>query len=124
MRIKFFLTSIVLWSVGGILMFAQAGGEQTLGDLAETATSSVAQIIDLIVALCYVSGIGFASAGVLKFKQHKDNPAQVTLGHCFMLLFIGIGLVWLPTMIEATGVTVFGTGAKTGTSIGGDIFEP
>ncbi len=40
-----------------------------------------------------------------------------------MLLFIGIGLVWLPTMIEATGVTIFGAGAKTGTSIGGDIFE-
>lgn len=124
MRIKFFLTSIVLWSLGSILMLAQAsGGEQTLGDLAETATSSVAQIVDLIVALCYVSGIGFASAGVLKFKQHKDNPAQVTLGTCFMLLFIGIGLVWLPTMIEATGVTIFGTGAKTGTSTGGDIFD-
>lgn len=123
MRIKFFLASIVMWTLGGGLMLAQAsGGDQTLGDLAETATGSIAQIVDLIVALCYVSGIGFASAGVLKFKQHKDNPAQVTLGTCFMLLFIGIGLVWLPTMIEATGVTIFGSGAKTGTSEGGDIF--
>jgi intracellular multiplication protein IcmD len=121
---KFFLASFVMWSLGGLLMLAQAGGGgETLGDLAEAATGSVAQIVDLIVALCYVSGIGFASAGVLKFKQHKDNPAQVTLGTCFMLLFIGIGLVWLPTMIEATGVTIFGTGAKTGTSTGGDIFE-
>jgi intracellular multiplication protein IcmD len=70
-----------------------------------------------------VSGIGFAGAGVLKFKQHKENPAQVPLGTCFMLLFIGIGLVWLPSMIEATGVTIFGTGAKTGTVEGGDIFD-
>jgi intracellular multiplication protein IcmD len=119
---KYVLASVVTWSLGGLLMLAQAGGDQTLGDLAEAATGSVSQIVDLVVALCYVSGIGFASAGVLKFKQHKDNPAQVTLGTCFMLLFIGIGLVWLPTLIEATGVTIFGTGAETGTSAGGDIF--
>lgn len=121
-KMKYILATITMWSLGGLLMFAQAGGDQTLGDLAEAATGSVSQIVDLVVALCYVSGIGFASAGVLKFKQHKDNPAQVTLGTCFTLLFIGIGLVWLPTLIESTGVTIFGTGAETGSSTGGDIF--
>lgn len=124
MKIKFLLASTFIWTIAGGLMLAQAGGggDQTLGDLAEAATGSISQIVNLVVALCYVSGIGFASAGVLKFKQHKDNPAQVTLGTCFMLLFIGIGLVWLPTMIESTGVTIFGSGAETGTSTGSDIF--
>lgn len=123
MKIKFFLLSAMAWMTGGVLMLAQAtGGEQNLGALADTAVDSIGPIVDLIVALCYVSGVGFASAGVLKFKQHKDNPAQVTLGTCFMLLFIGIGLVWLPSMIQSTGITVFGTGGTTGTETGGDIF--
>lgn len=124
MKLKFLLSSLFMWGMGGILMLAQAqGGEQTLGDLADAAVESIEPMVSLIVALCYVSGIGFASAGVLKFKQHKENPAQVTLGTCFMLLFIGIGLVWLPSMIQSTGVTVFGAGAQTGSSEGGDIFD-
>ncbi len=124
MKLKFFLSSAVMFMTGGLISFAYAGGgEQTLGQIAETAVTSIAPIVDLIVAICYVAGIGFAGAGILKFKQHKENPAQVPLGTCFMLLFIGISLVWLPTLIKSTGATIFGTGAQTGSSTGGDIFE-
>lgn len=121
MKLKFFLSSLTMFVMGGVLTLAHAQ-DQTIGDLADFIVTSVDNVVSLIVALCYVSGIGFASAGVLKFKQHKENPAQVTLGTCFMLLFIGVALVWLPTMIQSTGATIFGLEGEHGSAGGGDIF--
>ncbi len=46
-----------------LLSLVLADGED-LGALAERAMESIEPIVSLIVALCYVSGIGFAGAGV------------------------------------------------------------
>ncbi len=122
MKIKSYLSKLGVFLLVTVPTVAFAEGDQTIGTLAEQMVTSIAPIVDLIVAVCYVAGIGFAGAGVLKFKQHKENPQQVTLGVPFMLLFIGIALVWLPTLITTTGATMFGTGAEHGTETGGDIF--
>jgi intracellular multiplication protein IcmD len=113
-RLSLFLLAFISTAV-----YAQ---DQTIGDLAEGMITSIAPIVSLITAICYVAGIAFASAGVLKFKQHKENPQQVPLGTPFMLLFIGIALVYLPSMVKSTGATVFGTSAEPGSAEGGDIF--
>ncbi len=64
-------------------------------------------IADLLGAAAYVGGVGFTAAGVVKFKQHRDNPAQVSIATPITYITIGALLVFLPNLIQLTRQTIF-----------------
>lgn len=68
--------------------------------MASAMQSSLTPIINLIVASCYLGGAGFFAGAIFKFKAHKDNPTQVPIGQPIMLLFVGAGLLFLPSIIN------------------------
>ncbi|QLH41352.1 MAG: hypothetical protein HWD59_00515 [Coxiellaceae bacterium] len=86
-------------------------------------TDSFSGIGKLMIAISYVAGIAFVLASIFKFKQHKDNPTQIPLGTPLAMLVIGIVLVFLPMIFGPAGVTLFGTGAKSGEVKGGGFSE-
>lgn len=90
----------------------------TLGSIASHVTSAMSNLAKLVTALSYVAGFGFAAAGVLKFKAHKDNPTQIPLSAAVMLLFVGIALIFLPAIFGATGKTLFNSTSDVG-GVGG-----
>lgn len=53
-----------------------------------------------MVAISYLAGAGFIVAAIFKFKAHKDNPTQVTVGTPVMLLFVGVALLFFPEIIK------------------------
>ena len=91
----------------------------TIGTIAENVTKSFQQLGKLMAATSYLSGFGFAIAGVFKFKQHKDNPTQIPMGTPIALLVVGIVLIFLPGIISPMGVTIYGTQAATNNAVGG-----
>lgn len=93
--------------VGSLFTVAYAEG-QNLGDIASNIKGNLSAVEQLIVALCYIGGIAFAGAAIMKFKQYKDNPQSGTLGQPIALIFIAAALVWLPQIIQTSGQTVFG----------------
>lgn len=104
-------SSFVFASAGG-------GGESDLGAVASNITNTMTNVAKLITAASYVAGVGFALMGMLKFKAHKDQPAQVPLSQPIVLLAIAAGLVFLPSLITTAGSTVFGS-AKSNASAKG-----
>lgn len=103
-------TVTVLFFSGAV--FAESTGG--IGDIASSITGSFKALGQLILAISFLAGIGFVMAAIFKFKQHKDNPTQVTLGQPVAMLVIGIVLMFLPNLIKPAGTTIFGTSATTG----------
>ena len=101
--------------------FAFAGDSQNLGDVAKNVTETMTNVAKLISAASYVAGVGFALMGMMKFKAHKDNPAQVPLSQPIVLLCIAAGLVFLPSIIETGGSTIFGSSGKQADTQGGGL---
>ena len=64
-------------------------------------------IANLLGAAAYVGGIGFTAAGIVKFKQHRDNPAQVSIATPITYIVIGALLVFLPNLIQLTRQSIF-----------------
>ena len=58
-----------------------------------------------------MAGIGFAMAGILQFKAHKDNPAQVPLSKPIVYVCVGAFLLFLPQLMGTAGKSVFGDNA-------------
>ena len=85
-----------------------------VGSLADNVKASFSSIAELITAAAYVMGFGFVLVAIFKFKQHKDNPTQITIGTPIAMIFIGAAMIFLPSIIKTTGATVFGSDASAG----------
>lgn len=97
---------------------AVAADSQTIGDVAANVTSTFGQIAQLITASSYVAGLGFAIGAILKFKAHKDNPQQITVGVPIALMFVAAALIFLPSMFRVAGETLF-AGTQTAAEVTG-----
>ncbi len=97
----------------GTAVFAISG----IGSVAETATTNLRNVANLITAASYVAGMAFAVGGIVKFKAHKDNPTQIPIGTPIALVFVGVALIFAPTIFKVTGQTLFGaSGTVAGVS--------
>lgn len=112
-----------LWAFGGLVTAALAGDAQDIGQLASNVQGSLGAIETMIIAVCYIGGIAFAGAAIMKFKQYKDNPQQMTLGQPIALIFIAAALIWMPQIIKTTGQTVFKTTEGAGGVESKGVFE-
>lgn len=106
--------------VGDVYAAPVSGG---IGTIADNVRSNFSSVAKLITAASYIAGFGFAFASILKFKAHKDNPQQVTVGQPIALLFIAAALIFLPSVFSVSGKTVFGGSGHAG-SVSGSTSVP
>lgn len=72
--------------------------------------TSVSSVPGLITGVAYMMGIMLGVLGVLKIKDHVENPGQTKLQEGAIRLAAGGGLFALPMVYEAMRNTI-GTGA-------------
>ena len=96
-----------------------SGTNQSLKDIACSIMGSFQALGQLMIALSYLSGLGFAIAAIFKFKQHKDNPTQIPVSTPIALLGVGVVLIFLPGIVTPVGYTIFGSGASLEEMAGG-----
>ena len=120
LNIRSIVKAAVYMAVGAgfFIMAAYADTSTTpppnsLGDVAATVTSSFANLAKMISAISYIAGFAFSIAGVFKLKQHKDNPQQIAVTIGITLIALGIGLIFMPSIFQMGGATLFGTNAQT-----------
>ena len=77
---------------------------------------SFADIANLLGGSAYLGGLAFGTAAAFKFKQHRDNPTQVTVGAPIVYLFIAVGLVFLPTLLMEGRSTLFDSSDEVSSS--------
>ncbi|MCD6047156.1 MAG: icmD [Gammaproteobacteria bacterium] len=111
---KFFLGFILVSFVG--ISYAQETSATDISSLVNNIQLDVVKpIFNVIISIAYLAGAGFVVAAIFKFKAHKDNPTQVTVGTPIMLLFVGIGLLFLPAIVTSVmnsiGFTSSGAGS-------------
>lgn len=99
--------------VGTVAVAATSG----IGAVAAQVTGNLSNVAKLITAASYVAGMGFGVAAIVKFKAHKDNPTQVTIGMPIALLFVAAALLFIPSVYQTAGGTLFGqSGTVAGVS--------
>ena len=89
---------------------AGAGGND-FSSIAENITTSISSLPGLLTGVSYMLGILLGVLGILKIKDHVENPTQTPLQHGAIRLTAGGGLFALPIVFEAMQNTV-GDGAN------------
>lgn len=109
------LTAYTSASVVTGLMFskdahaAPASGN-TFTSISKTITEQIGGLPGFITAISYIMGVMFAVLGILKIKDHVENPSNTPLKEGAIRLAVGGGLFTVPLITEAMQNLV-GTGA-------------
>ena len=89
-----------------ILIGYDAFAASDINDIADNAQASVEQLPGLVSALSYALGLLLGVMGVLKLKEHVENPTQTPLRVGFVRLLAGGALMALPIVYEAALNTI------------------
>lgn len=106
-------TALILALVPAILFAAD------VTSIATTVTTQATSVAKLLSVTAYVAGVGFALAGVLQFKAHKENPQQTPLSKPVVMIVVAACLLFLPTILTVAGASLFGTTATSAATAGG-----
>ncbi len=87
-----------------------ATSANNFGSIAANINTSISSLPGLISAIAYLFGVLLAVLGILKIKDHVENPTQTPLKDGAMRLAAGGALFALPIIMEAMFETV-GTGS-------------
>ncbi|MAJ82503.1 MAG: hypothetical protein CMF41_06270 [Legionellales bacterium] len=71
-------------------------------------------IAQIFTGMAYVVGLMLFIAAIMKFRQHRDNPQQVTIGQPLTLFGLSVVAIFLPGFLNLAGA-FFG-----GQSVGAD----
>lgn len=100
-------------------VFATNYHTTNLVDLSKSITEQISTIAMLLSVTAYVTGVGFALAGILQFKTHKENPQQVPLSKPVVSVIVAACLLFLPNILSVSGTSLFGSEAKDSATAGG-----
>lgn len=108
-NLKYILSSVVCFGLLALFSQEVMAAGLTVGGMASSITGSFESVTKLITAGSYLAGLGFAIGAIMKFKQHKDNPTQITIGQPIGLLVVAAALLFLPSILSVAGATMFGS---------------
>jgi hypothetical protein len=83
-----------------------AAGGKTFSDIGSNITGSISGLPGLLSGVSYMLGILLGVLGILKIKDHVENPSQTPLQHGAIRLMAGGGLFALPIVYEAMQTSV------------------
>ncbi|MEE2769811.1 MAG: type IV secretion protein IcmD [Pseudomonadota bacterium] len=106
----------------GSVSSAFASNQLGLGRLAVGLLEQYKYFAMLIVGTAFIAGVCFFVAAIFKFKQHKDNPSQITIGTPFAMVAISVALIFLPGFIKPAGESLFGEDSMSA-GVSGSISE-
>ena len=87
-----------------------SGGGKNFSDIASNITTSIADLPGLITGVAYLLGVLLGVMGILKVKDHVENPSQTPLKDGAVRLASGGALFALPIVTEAMSNTIGTTG--------------
>ena len=106
-------------AAGLVSVVATEAHAQNIVSMVGATGDQVASFPKLISAACYVGGAAFVGTGVMKVKQHVDNPGQTPLREGLVRLGAGGVLVAAPALTSVmTTSSGVGTGSNTFSGFG------
>ncbi|MEM9469340.1 MAG: hypothetical protein AAF988_04190 [Pseudomonadota bacterium] len=91
-----------------MLSGAEDAAAQTnnFSQIASNVTTSISGLPGLLSGVAYMLGILLGVLGILKIKDHVENPSQTPLQHGAIRLLAGGGLFALPIVYEAMQTSI------------------
>ena len=92
-------------------------GGNNFSDIAKNITDSIAMLPGLLTGVSYLLGLLLGVLGVLKVKDHVENPSQTPLKDGAIRMASGGALFALPIIYESMANTIGSTSSLVGPAL-------
>ena len=101
-------------------------GGASVGDMMTNLHVAMRKVPNILTTIAFIGGIALAVTGVLKLKNHVDNPQQVPLSDGIKRLIAGGAFLGLPVTTNVIKGSIFGsdTGEISGGASGYGVTAP
>lgn len=103
----------------GVISFANPVFAQDINTVSDNIVESIDDLPGLLSGVSYLLGTLLGVLGVLKIKDHADNPGSTPLQHGMIRLAAGGALFALPLVFEAMQITIGEDGALEQAEVSG-----
>lgn len=86
-------------TTGLMLAGTDAHAANNMSQVTKNIVNSTSNLPNLISIVAYVAGLAMAVFGIMKIKEHVDNPGQVKLKDGIIRLGVGGALLALPFVL-------------------------
>jgi len=97
-----------------LISMLYTGGADVINNVFENIITGISNLPGLITGLAYLLGLVSCVVGILKVKEHVENPDRIELKEGVIRLIIGGALFALPTIFVAVENTITGGAGITG----------
>lgn len=97
----------------GMIAGAEDAHATNVSTVSSNILTSITDLPALLSGVSYLVGILFATLGVLKIKDHVENPGNTPLQQGAIRLVAGGGLIAAPTIFQAMTETINAGAAGT-----------
>jgi len=73
----------------------------------------IGSLTALIGAASFIVGLVFGASGLMKFKQHSENPQGTPISHAMVRILVAGALISLPSILGTSIGTLFGGATNT-----------
>jgi hypothetical protein len=100
-------------ALGGLALTTDVAFAASIGTVANNVKDSLTGVLQLMFAGAYVGGAICGLLAAVKLKAHNDNPQQTPMKTPVVLFIVCAILVALPSFLETSQETVWGSGGGT-----------
>ncbi|HCI46326.1 MAG TPA: hypothetical protein DFI00_03435 [Rhodospirillaceae bacterium] len=100
-------------AVSMVALPSLAHASNGIAGMGDQLRTQIGSLTDLIGAASFIVGLVFGASGLMKFKQHSENPQGTPLSHAMVRLLVAGALIALPAVLGTSVGTLFNTGAQT-----------
>lgn len=100
------LAGLIIGSSSAHASTVSGAGGNDFSSIARNITTSMAELPGLITGIGYLMGILLGVMGILKLKDHVENPTQTPLKDGAVRLASGGALFALPIVLESMSNTI------------------
>lgn len=116
--------ALLLASASLGLMASDAAMAATLGGVANNVKASLSGVLDLLYVVAYIGGVVCGLLAAFKLKAHNDNPQQTPMKTPIVLFAVCAILVALPSFLQTSQDTVWGSGGGKSSATAGGFTAP
>ena len=102
------IAALLFFLLTALAIVSPASAASQIDDISGNIAESTSLLPGLISAFSYLLALIFAITGILKLREHVENPQQVPLRVPVVRFLVGGGLLALPIIYEAMAVTING----------------
>lgn len=105
---KQYYTAGAAWTMG--LVMAAEAQANTFNDITSNVQESISDLPGMLTGLAFMFGLLLFALGVMKIKDHVENPTQTPLKDGAIRLLAGGALFAIPIVTEAMRETIGSNG--------------